>query len=217
MVHGLLFQAGTLYVRTPLGDVPVGRDIEMQVASGYIQWRHAGELTWQNLLALSTITGPAGEPGLQGPPGQDGTGVTILGSFNTLAELQAAHPTGNVGDAYLVGGTLFVWSATDSEWVGVGDIRGPQGEPGPGVDMRVESNILQWRRQGQDTWYSLPLDFSDPRFDGLSSSLSTLQGMHTSLATTVSNLATAVANQGNALTTLENDFDTHVATNVLVV
>lgn len=40
----------------------------------------------------------------------DGTSFTVLGSYDTLEELMAAHPTGNLGDGYLVGGYLYVWN-----------------------------------------------------------------------------------------------------------
>ena len=73
------------------------------------------------------ITLPVGP---QGPKGDDGTGIAILGSFNTADELIAAHPTGNIGDSYLVSGRLYVWSATSEDWQDVGNIQGPQGEQG---------------------------------------------------------------------------------------
>lgn len=66
--------------------------------------------------------------GVYGERGQDGTSVTILGSYDTLAELQAAHPTGSLGDAYMVGGDLYVWNG--SAWENVGQIQGPQGPQG---------------------------------------------------------------------------------------
>lgn len=68
-----------------------------------------------------------GERGLQGEPGKDGTGVTILGSYATEAELIAAHPTGNAGEAYMIDGNLYVWSATENRWVNVGNIKGEDG------------------------------------------------------------------------------------------
>jgi hypothetical protein len=70
------------------------------------------------------------DTGLNGSNGQDGTSVTILGSYNTLAELQTAHPTGNVGDAYIIGGNLYVWAVDDAEWENVGNIQGPAGKDG---------------------------------------------------------------------------------------
>lgn len=69
-----------------------------------------------------------GQQGQTGPKGEDGTSVTIKGSFDTLAELEAAHPTGNEGDSYLVAGDLYVWEET--QWKNVGHIQGPQGIQG---------------------------------------------------------------------------------------
>lgn len=69
--------------------------------------------------------------------GKDGTSVTILGSYNTMAELETAHPTGNLGDAYMVSGDLVVWNG--SVWENVGRIQGPQGPAGRGI-----SNITEY-------------------------------------------------------------------------
>jgi hypothetical protein len=66
---------------------------------------------------------------ISGRDGVDGTSVTILGSYNTLADLQAAHPTGSAGDSYMVGADLYVWNG--SAWEDVGQIQGPQGPQGP--------------------------------------------------------------------------------------
>jgi hypothetical protein len=82
-------------------------------------------------------TGPAGANGETGPTGPTGatgaagTSVTILGEYEDLAALQAAHPTGNPGDSYLVeSGDLYVWSQNTSQWVNVGNIEGPTGPAG---------------------------------------------------------------------------------------
>ena len=70
------------------------------------------------------------DAGINGSNGQDGTSVTILGSYATIAELQAAHPIGNAGDAYIVGGYLYVWAIDDVQWENVGHIQGPAGKDG---------------------------------------------------------------------------------------
>lgn len=75
---------------------------------------------------LTGNTGPSGPQGPAGEDGTDGTGVTIVGSRDSEAQLPT---TGNAGDAYLVGGYLYVWSS--GSWSNVGLIRGPQGVPGP--------------------------------------------------------------------------------------
>ena len=74
--------------------------------------------------------GSVGPTGPTGPKGADGTGVNILGDYDNLEELQQAHPTGNPGDAYLIQGNLYVWSATTTEWKNVGTIQGPVGPTG---------------------------------------------------------------------------------------
>lgn len=73
-------------------------------------------------------TGPAGVAGATGPAGPQGTGLTILGSFATTADLP---PSGSAGDAYLVQGDLYVWSATSNAYENVGRIQGPTGATGP--------------------------------------------------------------------------------------
>jgi len=83
--------------------------------------------------------GTPGERGVEGPPGpkgergDDGHGLEIKGHYDTEEALREAHPTGQPGDAYLVGaGYLYVWSGTD--WVNVGLLQGPKGDkgdPGP--------------------------------------------------------------------------------------
>jgi hypothetical protein len=75
-------------------------------------------------------TGATGATGPTGPQGATGTGVEILGSYATLAELQTAHPTGNTGDSYLILGDLHVWDSVNSNWDNVGTIQGPQGATG---------------------------------------------------------------------------------------
>ncbi len=76
--------------------------------------------------------GKDGPPGPQGPEGPAGKSLDIKGHYDTEAELRAAHPTGEDGDAYLVGdGYLYVWSADKKDWVNVGQLQGPKGDPGP--------------------------------------------------------------------------------------
>ena len=40
---------------------------------------------------------------LVGPAGPQGTGLVFLGQYDTLEDLQSAHPTGEAGDVYRVG------------------------------------------------------------------------------------------------------------------
>jgi len=93
----------------------------------------AGKYIWQRTVTTidgeQLVSNTACIQGAKGEKGDDGTSVTILGSYSTYAELIAAHPTGSLGDAYMVGANLYVWSG--SAWEDVGQIQGPQGPTGP--------------------------------------------------------------------------------------
>jgi hypothetical protein len=84
-----------------------------------------------NIFHFGIPKGDTGAQGPAGPKGEDGKGVTILGSYDTEEELFEEHPTGNIGDSYLVNGNLYVWSGTEITWKNVGTIEGPQGPQGP--------------------------------------------------------------------------------------
>ena len=77
-----------------------------------------------------SIVGPQGPAGPAGEKGDPGTSVTILGSYDTEDDLNAAQPVGKPGESYMVGGDLCVWSETDGCWKNVGRIQGPQGIQG---------------------------------------------------------------------------------------
>lgn len=94
-----------------------------------------------NVIGGVSFKGPQGERGTDGAPGKDGTGVTILGSYDSLESLKAEHPTGNAGDAYLVNGHLYVWDTVGSDWKDVGTIQGPKGDKGePGTNGKDGTN-----------------------------------------------------------------------------
>jgi len=69
--------------------------------------------------------GPIGPEGPQGVQGETGAGLEILDRYATLADLQEAHPTGNPGDAYMVGDHLYIWSVSTSAWVDAGTLSSP--------------------------------------------------------------------------------------------
>ena len=70
--------------------------------------------------------------------GSDGTSVNILGSYSSLDELKTAHPTGNIGDAYIVDGNMYVWCVEDNDWQDVGNIQGPAGPQGPQGEQGIQ-------------------------------------------------------------------------------
>lgn len=80
---------------------------------------------------IGNVRGPEGLQGKQGIQGPRGIpGITILGSYGSVAALNAAHPTGAAGDGYLVGIDLYVWSETDKKWINAGPVQGPPGDSG---------------------------------------------------------------------------------------
>lgn len=64
--------------------------------------------------------------------------VFILGAYESETALNAAHPIGEPGQSYLVGGNLYIWSVAENKWANAGQIRVVQGPRGPrgynGVD-----------------------------------------------------------------------------------
>lgn len=56
------------------------------------------------------------------------SGLKILGYYESEAQLKEEHPTGAVGDAYIVGTDLYIWQG--SEWVNTGRIKGEKGDQG---------------------------------------------------------------------------------------
>ena len=69
-------------------------------------------------------------PKMPGATGATGTGINLKGSFETYEEFIAEHPTGTPGDAWLVGGELFVADAAGN-WTDAGHLQGPPGATGP--------------------------------------------------------------------------------------
>lgn len=70
--------------------------------------------------------GTDGAPGAQGPQGDMGPGVQILGKLDSESELPS---TGELGQGYLINGDFWGWTGTAYE--NLGPIQGPQGEQGP--------------------------------------------------------------------------------------
>lgn len=101
----------------------------------------SGDTATVGATSLVSIKGAKGDKGDTGEKGADGTGVTILGSYDSEGALTEAHPTGSAGDAYLVDGDLYVWSATDSEWKNVGTIQGPKGDKGDKGDTGTAATV----------------------------------------------------------------------------
>ena len=66
--------------------------------------------------------------------GADGTSFTVLGRYDTLSSLQAAHPTGSEGEAWAVGSAednvIYLWDVDAQAWQNIGSLQGPPGPAG---------------------------------------------------------------------------------------
>lgn len=106
---------------TPSANVKVG-DTVIDPDGEVFQIASIASSTFTVGARLANVRGP------QGPKGETGAALAIKGSFPSLEELQEQHPTGTLGDAYMVGSRLYSWRG--SAWVDCGDIKGPKGDQG---------------------------------------------------------------------------------------
>lgn len=106
---------------TPSANVKVG-DTVIDPDGEVFQIASIASSTFTVGARLANVRGP------QGPKGETGAALAIKGSFPSLEEFQEQHPTGTLGDAYMVGSRLYSWSG--SAWVDCGDIKGPKGDQG---------------------------------------------------------------------------------------
>ncbi len=109
----------------------VGSTAERPSAAETGYWRYNTDLDYIEFKTPSGWAAAAGPTGPQGIQGFQGVGLALKGSYSTLAALQAAYPTGNVGDGYVVGADLYIWDNAASLWELVGPIVGPTGPTGP--------------------------------------------------------------------------------------
>ena len=114
-------------------DFPEVGDIWVSTETGDIEFYTGSE--WQQVAYIGEgptgPTGPLGGVGPTGPTGPEGSGVSVLGTYATLELLQADVPVGNIGDAYIIGSDLYVWSDLNQEWYDAGPFVGPLGPTGP--------------------------------------------------------------------------------------
>ena len=62
--------------------------------------------------------------GVYGDRGDDGTSVTIKGTYNNASQLP--NSGNHVGDGYIINGDLYVWTTTNT-WINAGRIKGEDG------------------------------------------------------------------------------------------
>jgi hypothetical protein len=107
------------------------------------------------------ITGPEGPAGENGEKGDPGTSIQILGAYNTIGDLAVAHPTGTLGDGYLVGNNLAIWTTAEGgKWIDIGLVRGPQGVQG--VQGPIGIGKKGDKGDKGSVWITLPAGVDEP-------------------------------------------------------
>lgn len=129
----LILYAGELAVEGDTGLMKVGDGKHLYMELPYFNRGEKGE---------------RGEPGVKG---ETGAALAIKGTKNSTSDLPK---TGKAGDAYMIGGDLYVWS--DTTWTNVGRVKGEKGEKGePGVKgdppKMTISDAGTWVVEGVDT------------------------------------------------------------------
>lgn len=138
MVYEIQGRTNTIYQATAPGFPQVG-DIWIDSDTDDVNVYTGSGFSTVATIAPTGPTGPAGALGPTGPQGvtgPQGAGVNVLGSYADVPSLESDNPTGNIGDSYLVGTNLYIWSDLNSEWVDAGTFvgdTGPTGATGPGV------------------------------------------------------------------------------------
>ena len=69
-----------------------------------------------------------GDTGPKGDTGDIGIGTIIKGHYDNFTEFIAVHPSGSLGDAYIVDGSYYYWN--ENGWANAGSIKGDTGETG---------------------------------------------------------------------------------------
>jgi hypothetical protein len=147
-ITGLSEALGGIITQETL-DLAVAEAVKVILASGELKGEKGdkgdtGEAGPKGDTGERGEKGEKGEPGERGPQGErgeDGTGIHILGSYSSAEELRAAHPTGEIGDAYMIEGSLYVWSANARDWINAGNIKGEDGyTPVKGKDYYTDTD-----------------------------------------------------------------------------
>ena len=145
-----------------------------------VQWKYRDETDWRDLVALTELTGAAGENGRDGANGENGTdGKNGINGTNGKDGMNGVDGTdgqngidGKDGKDGINAKNIEVqraethiqWRYEGGEWqnlVAIADIEGPAGQNGTDgangktPEFRVSENILQWRYVGDGIWLNL--------------------------------------------------------------
>lgn len=126
-------------------------------ADGNLSWTNNGSLqnpATVNIRGPQGAQGERGETGPAGPKGETGSGLDILGRYDSLEALMQAVPSPGIGDNYYVGQaapySIYTWTDVSGvpQWVDGGQLQGAKGDKGddggyytPSIDG---DGLLSW-------------------------------------------------------------------------
>lgn len=69
-----------------------------------------------------------GDTGPKGDTGDIEIGTIVKGHYDSYADFIAVHPSGSLGDAYIVNGSYYYWN--ENGWANAGSVKGDTGDTG---------------------------------------------------------------------------------------
>ena len=89
------------------------------------------------IATIEAATRAANEAAAAANAAAQSANFVVLGQYDTLALLQAAHPAGSAGDAWAIGEAepydVYVWDVDRAAWANIGPLQGAKGEKGVGI------------------------------------------------------------------------------------
>lgn len=129
-----------------------GAEVELQKSATHIQWRHVGDVSWTNLVALADITGDSGVDGSDGAAGADGTEIELQKSATHIQ-------------------WRYVGGSTWTDLVALADITGPAGTVtaeniataahGASADTLTDDSEISFLKEVTSVWTLLKITWAN--------------------------------------------------------
>jgi hypothetical protein len=149
-----------------------GREVELQLGATYVQWRYAGESTWNDLIAVADLVGPQGPvgvsglqgiQGIQGLPGDDGREIVLdanathivwqySGDVSWTNLVALADLKGEQGDIGLTGPQGPIGPSGVAGTPGTNGVAGADGRE---VELQKSATHVQWKYDTDVVWTDL--------------------------------------------------------------
>jgi len=113
-----------------------GKEVIMQVASNYIQWKYVDSLIWNNLISIDSLIGSKGDQGLKG---EDGKEVLMQVSSGFIQ-------------------WKYIDDLTWNNLIELNSLIGPKGDqglPGKEIIMQATLDYIQWKYIDDLAWNNL--------------------------------------------------------------